>query len=146
MARMRATPAVLQHFLRSRADRCPPPIWRGYGPPRRQVHLKEPRTSMGPEPAMEYVRRTVWGMLYLDDDCIVSRSPQRLAKMMERIVEVCQPFLFNRVGEEGRGHVHVSTTLTADDGASRSGRANLQTIAIHHLRRGHRDQNPGHVR
>ena len=31
------------------------------------VHLKEPPTSMGPEPVMHYVRRTVWGMLYADD-------------------------------------------------------------------------------
>ena len=36
------------------------------------VHLKEPSTSMGPEPAMDYVRRAVWGMLYADDTCIVS--------------------------------------------------------------------------
>ena len=28
------------------------------------VRLKEPPTSMGPEPAMDYVRRAVWGMLY----------------------------------------------------------------------------------
>ena len=28
------------------------------------VHLKEPPTLMGPEPAMDYVRRAVWGMLY----------------------------------------------------------------------------------
>ena len=28
------------------------------------VHLKETSTSMGPEPAMDYVRRAVWGMLY----------------------------------------------------------------------------------
>ena len=26
------------------------------------VHLKKPPTSMGPEPAMDYVRRAVWGM------------------------------------------------------------------------------------
>ena len=38
------------------------------------VHLKEPPTSMGPEPAMDYVRRAVWGLLYPDDVCIVSRS------------------------------------------------------------------------
>ena len=31
-------------------------------------------------------------MLYADDACIVSRSPQGLAKMMEVIVEVCQAF------------------------------------------------------
>ena len=36
------------------------------------VHLKEPPTSKGPESAMDYVRRAVWGMLYADDACIVS--------------------------------------------------------------------------
>ena len=56
------------------------------------VHLKEPPTSMGPEPAMDYVRCAVLGMLYADDACIVSRSPQGLAKMMEVIVEVCRAF------------------------------------------------------
>ena len=34
----------------------------------------------------------LWGMLYADDACIVSRSPQGLAKMMEVIVEVCRAF------------------------------------------------------
>ena len=57
------------------------------------VHLKEPLTSMGSEPAIDFVRRAVWGMLYADDACIVSRSPQGLAKMMEVIVEVCRAFV-----------------------------------------------------
>ena len=39
---------------------------------------------------MDYVRRAVWGMLYADGACIVSRSPQGLA--MEVIVEVCRAF------------------------------------------------------
>ena len=39
------------------------------------VHLKERSTSMGPEPAMDYVHRAVWGMLYADGVGIVSRSP-----------------------------------------------------------------------
>ena len=56
------------------------------------VHLKEPSTSMGPEPAMDYVRRAVWGMLYADDACKASRSRQGLAEMMEVIVNVCQGF------------------------------------------------------
>ena len=56
------------------------------------VHLKEPSTSIGPEPAMDYVRRAVWGILYADDACIVSRSPKGLAKMVEVIVEVCRAF------------------------------------------------------
>ena len=56
------------------------------------VHLKETSTSMGPESAMDYVRRAVWDMLYAYDVCIVSRSPQGSAKMMEVIVEVCRAF------------------------------------------------------
>ena len=56
------------------------------------VHPKEPPMSMGPEPTLDYIRRSVWGMLYADDACIVSRSPEGLAKMMEVIVEVCRPF------------------------------------------------------
>ena len=47
---------------------------------------------MGPDPAIDYVRRAVWGMLYADDAWIVSRSPQGLAKMMEVIVEVYRAF------------------------------------------------------
>ena len=35
------------------------------------VHLKGPSTSVGPEPAMDYVRRAVRGMLYADDACMV---------------------------------------------------------------------------
>ena len=56
------------------------------------VHLREPSTTMEPEPTVDYVHRAVWGMLYADDSCIVSRSPQGLAKMMEVIVEVCRAF------------------------------------------------------
>ena len=56
------------------------------------MHLKKPSTSIGSEPAMDYVCRAVWGMLYADGDCIVSRLSQGLAKMMEVIVEVCRAF------------------------------------------------------
>ena len=41
---------------------------------------------------MDYVRRAVWAMLYADDACIVSRSPQGLAKMVEVIGQVCRDF------------------------------------------------------
>ena len=56
------------------------------------AYLKEPSTSMGPEPTMDYVRRAVWGVMYADDTCIVSRLPQGLAKMTEGVVEVCRAF------------------------------------------------------
>ena len=97
---------------------------------------------------MDYVRRAVWGMLYADDACIVSRSPQGLAKMMEVIVEVCRAFALTVSAKKTRDYdyVHASTAYTADDGASRSGRANLQTGAILHLPRGRPDRSPGHVR
>ena len=49
---------------------------------------------------MDYVRRAVWDMLYADDACIVSRSPQGLAKMMEVIVEVCRAFALTVSGDQ----------------------------------------------
>ena len=56
------------------------------------VHLKEPPTSTGPESAMGYVRRVMWGMLYANDACIILQSPQGLARMMEVIVEIGRAF------------------------------------------------------
>ena len=54
------------------------------------VHSRELPTSMKPLLTMDYVRRAVWGMLYVDYACIVLRSPQGLAKTMKVIVEVCR--------------------------------------------------------
>ena len=99
-----------------------------------------------PEPAMDYVRRAVWGMLYADYACIVSRSPQGLAKMIEVIVEVLPSLRVNIAGEEDKDYVYASTAHTADNGASRSSRTNLQTGVIFYLVRGRRDRNPGYVR
>ena len=45
-----------------------------------------------------------------------------------------------------RDHVHASTAYTADDGASRSCRANVQTGAILPLPRRRRDRSPGNIR
>ena len=109
------------------------------------VHLKEPSKSMGPEPAMDYVRRAVWGMLYADDVCIVSRSAG--AREDDGSYRRSLPSIrVNRVGEEDRDHVYAPIAYTADDGANRSSRANLQTGAILYLPRGHCDRNPGYVR
>ena len=58
------------------------------------VHWKEPSTSRRPESAIGYVYRAVWGITYADDACIVSLSPQRFAKMMVDIGEVCRAFAF----------------------------------------------------
>ena len=57
------------------------------------VQPKEPPTTpMGPEPTMDYVRRAVWGMLYVGEACTILQSPRGLAKMIEIILEVCRPF------------------------------------------------------
>ena len=50
---------------------------------------------------MDYVHRAVWGMLYADDACIVSRSSQGLAKM---------PFCMGEV----RGSFARNTTPNSD--------------------------------
>ena len=71
-------------------------------------HLEEPSTSMGPESAIDYVRRAVWGMLCADDACIVSRSPQMLTKMMGVIVEVCRAFALT-VSAKKTDHLYAST-------------------------------------
>ena len=66
--------------------------------------------------------------------------------MMEAIVEVLPSIRVNRVGEEDRDHVYASTAYTADNGVSRSSRANLQTGVILHLPKGRRYGDHGHVR
>ena len=91
---------------------------------------------------MDYVRRAVWGMLYADDACIASRSPQGLAKMMGCRRGLPSIRVINRVGEEDRDQVYAPSAYTADNGANRSSRANLLTGAILHLPRGRRDRNP----
>ena len=56
------------------------------------VHLREQPSKVGPETALECVRRAIWGMLYADDACIVSRSTLGLGRMMAVFVEVFGAF------------------------------------------------------
>ena len=56
------------------------------------IHLHEHPSNVGPETALDYVRRAIWGMLYADDACIVSRSPRGLGRMMAVFVEVFVAF------------------------------------------------------
>ena len=93
---------------------------------------------------MDYVRRAVWGMLYADDACIVSRSPQGLAKMMEVIVEVCRAFALT-VSVKKTETMRMPPPCTSRT-MVRIEAANLQTSTILHLPRGRRDRNPGYVR
>ena len=110
------------------------------------VHLKEPPTSTGPEPAIGYVRRAVWGMLHADDACIVSRSPQGLAKMMEVIVEVCRAFALTMSAKKTEIMRMPRPRTPRTMAQVEAGGKNLQTGVILHLPRGRRDRNPGHVR
>ena len=56
------------------------------------VHLHEQPLKVGPETALECVRRAIWGMLYADDACIVSRSTRGLGRMMAVFVEIFGAF------------------------------------------------------
>ena len=56
------------------------------------IRLQEQPSKVGPETALECVRRAIWGMLYADDACVVSRSPRGLGRMMVVFVEVFGPF------------------------------------------------------
>ena len=56
------------------------------------IHLQEQPSKVGPETALKYVRRAIWGMLCADDACIVSRSPRGLGRTMAVFVEVFGTF------------------------------------------------------
>ena len=58
------------------------------------IHLQEQPSKVDPETELECVRRAIWGMLYADDACIVSRSPRGLGRMMAVFVEVFDTFGF----------------------------------------------------
>ena len=69
---------------------------------------------MGPETALEYVRRAVWGMLYAHDACIVSQSPRGLKLMMVVIVKVCGAFGLTVSEKEDGDHADADTARTSN--------------------------------
>ena len=52
------------------------------------MNLKKVPKSMGPEPAMDYVRDAVLRIIYADDACIVSPSLQRLVKRQQTKIQI----------------------------------------------------------
>ena len=56
------------------------------------IHLQEQPSKVGPETALECVRRAIRGMMYANDACIVSRLSRRLGRMMAVSVEVFGTF------------------------------------------------------
>ena len=71
MARMRAIPLLFNIFFATVLTVVLQRFGEDPAILAKLVHLKEPPTSMGPEPAMDCVRGAAWGMLYADDACIV---------------------------------------------------------------------------
>ena len=56
------------------------------------IHLQEQSSKVSTESALECVRRAIWGFLYANDACIVSRSPHGLGRMMAIFVELFGTF------------------------------------------------------
>ena len=106
----------------------------------------EPSTSMGPEPTIVYVRRSVWGMLYADGARIILRSPQGLAKMMKVIVEVCRAFALTVSAKKTDTMCmlppHIRRTIVRVEAA---GQTYKQVPSFTYLG-GAVIKNPGHVR
>ena len=94
--------------------------------------------------------RALWGMLYADDGCIVSRSLPGLATMMavgDRYDSVshCQALALIFFEKTDGDPLQILTACSADDDAGWSGRAKVQTDAILHLLGRRHYRKPGNV-
>ena len=82
--------------------------------------------------------------LYADDACIVSRSPQGLAKVMDVIVEVCRAFALTVSAKKTEtmcmSPPRTPRTMVRIEAA---GQIYKQVQSFTYLR-GHRDRNPGY--
>ena len=58
---------------------------------------------------MDYVRRAEWGMLYADDACIVSRSPQGLARRVATTPAPARPHEVQQTAVATQGSAAVIT-------------------------------------
>ena len=107
------------------------------------VHLKEPSTSWDRSRL-----RTSFAVWY--GACCTRMTPLAItagAHSDDGSYRRSLPSIrVNVVVEEHGDHVYTPTAYTADDGANRSTRANLQTGTILQLPMGRRDRNPGYVR
>ena len=78
------------------------------------IHLHEQPSKVGPETVLECVRRAIWGMLYADDACIVSRSPRAgaddggLRRSLRRIWS-------DHLREQDGDHVHADPARTGNE-------------------------------
>ena len=79
------------------------------------VHLHEQPSKFGPETALECVRRAIWGMLYADDACIVSRSTRGLGRMMAVFVASLRRIWSDHLREQDGDHVHADPARTGNE-------------------------------
>ena len=77
--------------------------------------MQEQLSKVGPETALECVRRAIWGMLSADDACIVPRSPRGLGRMMAVFVEVFGTFGLAISVEKDGDHVHADPACTGNE-------------------------------
>ena len=56
------------------------------------IHLQEQPSNVGLDTALKCVRRAIWGMLYIDHACVVSRLLRGLGRMIVVFVEVFGTF------------------------------------------------------
>ena len=113
------------------------------------VRLKELPASMGPESAMDYIRRAVCDILCAGDAFLDSRSPRARGSVRwwEVIVKVYQAFFALTVSKKTETIIRsmppprIPRTMRRE---SRSGQANLRTgFMLHILPEGRRYRNPG---
>ena len=104
------------------------------------IHLQEQPSKVGPETALECVRRAIWGMLYADDACIVSRSPRGLRRMMAVFVKVFSAFgLTIYLKEQDGDHVHADPACTGNEDSLQRHGATVPPDNLLHLLGGHSD-------
>ena len=73
------------------------------------IHLQEQPSKVGSETALECVRHAIWGMLYADDACIVSRSPRGLGRLRRSLWHIWS----NHLREQDGDHMHADPASPA---------------------------------
>ena len=94
------------------------------------AHLQEQSSKIGPETALECVRRAIWGILYVDDACIVSRSQSGLERMKVVFVEVFGAF---GLREQDGDDLHAGFTCKGNVGSLQRYGATVPPDNLRHI-------------
>ena len=104
------------------------------------IHLQEQPSKVGPETALECVRRAISGMVYADDACIVSRSPRGLGWMMVVFVGVFSIHIWSdHLREQDGDHVRADSVCTGNQDSLQHHGETVPPDNLLHLFRGHSD-------